>query len=38
MKNSARHKCRGAHYKKSMMIIKTNPVVTGTELCGLPVE
>ena len=31
-------KCRGAHYKKCLMIIKTNPVVTRTELCGSRVE
>ena len=40
MRNSAPHntKCGGAHYKKCLMIIKTNPVVTRTELCGSPVE
>ena len=40
MKNSApdNAKCGGGHYKKCMMIIKTNPVVTRTELCGPPVE
>ena len=40
MRNSAglTTKHRGGHYKKSVMIIKTNPVVTRTELCGSPVE
>ena len=38
MKNSAAHttNCGGAHYKKCLMIIKTNPVVTRTDLCGPP--